>query len=108
MSRQRFICFLGLLLVIGIVVERAAAPADESHTAIQQNNLDQVKKILDKNHKAVDAPDKGNNNYTPLHFVIFNGQKPMLEELLKHKPDVNAKDAGGFTPLYHAVTNYRM
>ena len=34
--------------------------------------------------------------------------RQIFEELLKHKPDVNAKDAGGYTPLYHAVTNYRL
>src|SRR5262245_24293069 len=108
MLPQRIACLLASPLVIGLVAPWVPARADEIHTAIQQNNLDQVKKILAKNPKAVDAPDKGNNNYTPLHFVIFNAQKPLLDELLKHKPDVNAKDLGGYTPLYHAVTNYRI
>src|SRR5437763_6424598 len=108
MSRQRIAYLLASLLVIGLVVELIPSRADEIHTAVQQNNLDQVKKICAKNPKAAGAAAKDNNNYTPLHFAVFQGQKPVLEELLKHKPDVNAKDAAGYTPLYHAVTNYRL
>src|SRR5262245_44235368 len=78
---------------------------DEIHTLVQQGNLDQVKKILAKNPKAAAAPDKKNNNLTPLHYAVSGAQKPILDELLKHKPDVNAKSADGDTPLHLAAWN---
>ena len=36
---------------------------------------------------------------TALHFAIQNGNTSVIEELVKHGADVNARDASDITPL---------
>src|SRR6185503_324412 len=108
MPRKYLFCSIVLAtagLVAGIAL---SSRADEIHTAVQQGNLDQVKKILAQTPKAAAAPDKNTSNLTPLHYAVSGAQKPIFDELLKHKPDVNAKEANGYTPLHYAVMNYRI
>lgn len=40
---------------------------------------------------------------TALHFAIQNGNTSIIEELVKHGADVNARDAGDLTPLYMTI-----
>jgi len=43
---------------------------------------------------------------TPLYMAACNGNKDVLEVLLAHKPDLNAKGKDGRTPLQIAVANH--
>src|SRR5262245_34277983 len=107
MLRQHLLHSLAALVSFSVMTELAPSRADEIHTATQQGNLEQVKKILAKTPKAAGAPDKNNASFTPLHYAVQGAQKAILDELLKHKPDVNAKDGSGNTPLHYAVMYYR-
>jgi ankyrin repeat protein len=49
-------------------------------------------------------PDK-ERGWTPLFYAAQKGHKDVVELLLAHKPDVNAKDKLGATPL-HAPAGY--
>lgn len=40
---------------------------------------------------------QGDNNWTPLHCSSFHGQLEVVEMLLKHGADQNAKDVRGRT-----------
>jgi len=42
---------------------------------------------------------------TPLHYAAAKGQLDVIELLLKHGADVNARDKNGYTPL-HAAAYY--
>ena len=46
-------------------------------------------------------------NHTPLHVAAAHGFVPLVELLLEHGADPEAKDASGFTPLHEAAEGGR-
>ncbi len=48
---------------------------------------------------------RGRMHETPLHWAARHGQMDVVELLLAHNADVNAKDREGETPLQWAVTD---
>lgn len=97
----------GLFLAPAVLVLLAAAlPADEIHTAVQQSNLENVKKILDKNPKAINAKDT-NGGFTPLHYAVMYGRSDMIEPLLAAGADITVGDNQKQTPLQYALQPFR-
>ena len=64
--------------------------------------LEQAKALL-KDHPEL-ALTQNREGWTPLHFAARNGHKDLVELLLAYKPDVNAKDSIGMTPLQVACS----
>ncbi len=46
-------------------------------------------------------------NWSPLHYASFNKNLEIMEALIKHGANLEAKDSGGYTPLYYAISSER-
>lgn len=84
--------------------ERIHAPTNDPHEflcrAILRHDFTDVKKGLDK--KNLDLNKLHSSGQTPLMLAIFEGQKEMVCEILKHKPDVTIEDDLGLSALMMA------
>ncbi|GAU22675.1 hypothetical protein TSUD_234960 [Trifolium subterraneum] len=65
------------------------------------------------NNKKPNLEVATSDKWLPLHTLAASGESFLLETLLKHNVDINAKDKDGLTALYkavigrkHAITNY--
>ncbi len=108
-----------LALVVGFVVAfylgvRYAANRVESgydfqelEYAIQQNDLDAIERQLGKSANAnVRSPD--GNRITALHVAVQLGKRDVVELLLEHGADPNAKSKHGRTPLHQATNDVEL
>jgi ankyrin repeat protein len=80
-----------------------SAEARQLNFAVEQGEVQEVKKLLQVNPNLVNAPDKYGE--TPLYNAT-HGRKNGLQVaavLLAAGADVNAKEKNGFTPLYWAA-----
>ena len=66
------------------------------HLACINNQL-AVAQLLVRSGAQINATD--NNECSPLHYVVQNGNKELLEWLLTKQPDINIKNHEGLTPL---------
>ncbi len=60
-----------------------------------------AKKLLKCCPELINIPDS-DLGYTPLHAAVTARDEEMIKLLLKHKANVNARDAYGNTPLFRA------
>ena len=51
----------------------------------------------------LDVNSQDDMGHTALHFAIQNGNTSVIEQLVKHGADVNARDADDVTPLYMII-----
>ena len=71
-----------------------------------------IKAGADPSARQQDIYEKGKNiypthNWTALHFAAAANPNPaVVAELLKHKPEVNAADGAGYTPLHLACQGH--
>lgn len=72
--------------------------------AIEHNNIDGVRRVIQQDSSVVRSP-YGMFNFSFLHSASALGCKQIVEELLANKADVNAKDIMGCTPLHFACKN---
>lgn len=70
----------------------------ELFCAVEESNLDLLKKCLETKENANARDVRGN---TPLHYAA---DIACIQELLKHNASANAVDSLGNTPLHYAVT----
>jgi len=92
-----------LLFVLGLVsalVLSGPALALEVHRAAKRGDLAEVKALLEKNPKQVNAPDI--QGATPLHKAAGEGHLEVCEYLLAHGAKVNAQALVDGTPLHVA------
>ena len=85
-------------LLEGAVAKAKGQPIFE---AVKAGNLDDVKKLLTANPKL--AQSKNKLGETALHDAALRGRIEVAKLLLDKKPDVNAKDNSGMTPLATAM-----
>lgn len=99
--------FRGYPEIAGLLIEKGA---DINASDIQGNppiywavtkGLADIANILLDKGAASDFVDKDNGR-TLLHIAALQGHRDMVETLLDNKPDVNAKDNDGKTPLFYA------
>ncbi len=70
---------------------------------IENNNLAEVKRILDSDQK-LDFTFFGKNDlFTPLSLAAFHGHKEMTEYLIQKGFGINTKNVASFTPLHLAA-----
>src|SRR6516162_2663895 len=67
-------------------------------TAAEDGDLEKVKEILRTNPKLACEPGEG-----PIHWAAKFNHIDIIEELIKHGADPNARDAEGRTPLHYAA-----
>ena len=72
------------------------------HDAAEAGDVARVKALLKENPELVTST-WGFSGWTPLHLAAMNGHKTVVELLLAHGADVNAKKNKGVTPLYVAT-----
>jgi hypothetical protein len=89
------------LAIITLIALACGTPAfcGEIHDAARKGNLKKVKTLLEKNPELVSSKDS--ESHTPLHWAVH--KKDVVELLLAHGADVNAKAKNGITPLHMAV-----
>ena len=96
------------LIVLACCSLAGAVYADPIHSAVQRGDAKEVEKILKANPKAIDAPDKQQQQRTPLiTLVARSGSAAVFEVLMKHKPKLSLADASGYTALHFAAMNRR-
>ncbi len=94
-----------LFILLLIVISGCATPAvtPNVHTSVLNNQPADMEKMLaagaDVNQR--DPLD----NSTPLMWAAHKGSVEMVEMLVKHGADVNAKDKWAWTPLHRAAVN---
>jgi cytohesin len=80
----------------------ATAYCGEIHEAAFDGDLQRVKSLVQADPSLVFSKDEASGR-TPLHIAADRGQVELVEFLLAHGADVNAKDNDGYTPLYLAA-----
>ena len=68
----------------------------------QAGNLSQCKSFLSQGANVNHVENL--NNYTPLHLASLNGRTLVVELLIDHRADIEAKARIGFTPLLMAAS----
>ena len=95
---------LRLFLIMGLLIAGSTMPADERSDisiAIRQGNLAAVRSIVEKNARVVNSGD--DSGFTPLHIAATAGRVEIIGYLLDRGADIEARTAGGQTPLFQTV-----
>lgn len=87
----------------GIFVASHHDPLDFKpiHAAAEEGNLPAVGDLIKKDPRLVGARDW--DDLTPLHLAAFHGHKEVVEFLLEHGAEVNARTTAWVTPLHFAA-----
>lgn len=99
--RSRYIAlYLALALLACLPLH-----ADPIHSAAQKGKLDKVRALLAADPSLVNSRDKV--GMTPLELAAQGDHRDVVEFLLDHGADVNARDSnGGFTAIDLALSSY--
>lgn len=74
---------------------------DKLFDAIRNGDLEMVQAIITAHPELVNIKDQRGS--TPLLLATYYGNQDISEAILKHKPDLNAKDSSGNTALMGGV-----
>ncbi len=102
---NKLIVFIVLLLFLlkthtyGLI-ESDVFPKLVYQSALEEGNIEIIKKYLDLNHSANVIDDKG---LTPLAYAIKNNNADIIELLIEYKADINGKLLDKLSPLIYAV-----
>jgi serine/threonine-protein phosphatase 6 regulatory ankyrin repeat subunit B len=80
----------------------SAVDAQDIFQLVSRGDVLAVNRLLARNPQLVRAREN-KRGLTPLHVAAAYGHLPVVQTLLKHGAEVNAKDHMGSTPLFYAV-----
>lgn len=89
-------CVLALIAVAAV-----AQDADKFYSPIRENNLTELRSLLDRNISPNATDDRG---MTPLMYAGFMGSVDAMRLLIDHGADVNARNGFGSTALMLSVS----
>lgn len=90
---------------IDVIPESELSPGAKFAVAIEDNDLDKVKALLDSG-LAVDTPiEYGESSQTPLAKAAWDGATEIARLLVERGADVNARDGDSTTALHQAGSN---
>ena len=72
--------------------------AEPVAAAIRDNNLAEVRSLLDRSPDLLDAGDRRSNR--PIHWAVMTRQLDMIDELLARGADINARRSDGARPIH--------
>ncbi|KAI8379382.1 ankyrin repeat-containing domain protein [Radiomyces spectabilis] len=89
----------------------AVAGQDESDTDdlfgyARQNNLDNVRKLIEEDHASVNSCDA--DGITALHYASDRGHMDMVKLLIQLGADINARSNDQETPLHYACISEQL
>jgi len=89
-------------LVVTAIVWKRPDRGAELCTSVARRDLKNTRELLTRHPGLVNVsrPQPGNHHWTPLHIAAYGANKPMVELLLSHRANINAKDNLGATPLH--------
>src|SRR5579859_1674410 len=88
-------------IALGAALLFAPPGANDLHEAVKSNDAARVKALLDA---GADPNKRDRLGATALHDAAWNGYREIVELLLDHHADVNARHLeAGSTPLHYAV-----
>lgn len=90
-----------LALVLALVLPDLS-PAGEIHEAAERGDLEKVQAIVAGDPAAVNARDE-KVGWTPLLFAAFMGHAEVVEFLLDHGAEVNARSDRGWSALHQSA-----
>lgn len=70
--------------------------------AVRNNNINEVKEILDNYNNSLDVNFKSKNGWAAIHFAAYYGFGEILIELLIKKADPNLLNKEGWAPMHLA------
>ncbi len=88
-----------LVMLAGFTVQIFAG---DIHDAVRKDDLNEVQKLIQKDSNSI-ADRDDEYGRTPLHIAAEKGFKDIVQLLLAHGADVNAKDKYNNTPLHNAI-----
>src|SRR5579863_6684268 len=94
---MRKVCVLAMIAVAAM-----AQDSEKFYSVIRENNLTQLKALLDSKGSANVADDRG---ITPLMYAAEIGSLDAMRLLIDHGTDVNAQNAFGSTALMWSVSD---
>lgn len=86
-----------------LLVSANLSAASDIHNACEFGTEDEVKKLLDENPKLVRERDE-NLGFTPLHTAVAKGRVKIIQSLLEHGADIDAKDNLERSPIFYVAT----
>jgi len=74
--------------------------------AAKNGNLENLRNVMQEHPEVINQKDS--TGATALHYAAFSGHRPIVQELVRHGADVNAKDGKfGATPAGWAIEYLR-
>ena len=99
MKKKLLMLLLGFAITI-FQLEALTQQEQQLLNAAKHGNKAKVEKLISD---GVNKDVKGENDFTPLHFAVWNGHINVINFLIGKNADVNAKDYWGRTPLHLAA-----
>jgi hypothetical protein len=116
LERCAFACFLFFFFTrfdLTLLVQPAAPVAPSSSLgdsgeifiALASNDVDHVRRLLERGELDVNRTRRAQPNWSPLHFTACYGQLECARLLLQHGADINALDSRGYEKKKKKNTN---
>ncbi len=89
------------ILMAGNILLSGTIAAQDIFELIEENNVAEIKKLLDTDPSVVNAMDQ--DGWMPLHWAAWEGHEAVAKLLLEKGANVNIAIHDGITPLHFAA-----